>query len=293
MGMGKQVGDTLAGGFRNDVFGTTDMAESAQRAAAEQQRLAGSQQQQAVDYAKKYAADVSSLADLTPAQMAQHGQALQAASKNLMQRQKLLDSVDPALMEASKQVLNLLQGGDSASTPVRASQRAQLINQLRAQYGPGAENTSLGQRMLQQFDMGTLDRRSQDLGTLMGVGQYGQQLAAGVDQGIGSLGAAQSQLMGAQTQGANTVLGAMMGTNQNVLNAAGASEVGNQIKYGAQKGFWDNWSQSSMKFGENMGGMGMGMAGGGGGDDEEGTTKKKKKSTGFGGGSYFDAGATA
>lgn len=264
--MGKQMGNTLAGGFRNDVFGTSDMAESAQNAAAEQQRIAQQQQQAALTESRKYQTNMNALADMSPQEMAQHGQMLQSASKNLAQRQKLFDSVDPALMEASKQVLNLLQGGPSASTPARAAQRDQLVNQLRSQYGPGAENTSIGQHALQQFDMGTMGSRDQDLGTLMGVGQYGNQLANGVDQGISALGGAQQQLMNAQTAGTNSVLGSMMGTNQNVLNAAGASEVGNQIKYGAQKGFWDNWSQSSMKFGEAFGGAGVGKAMGGGGD---------------------------
>lgn len=259
----------ITGSFRNGVFGTDKMAASAQAAAAEQQATAKSQQAAALDESRKYQTNMNALADMSPQQMSQHGQMLQAASKNLQQRQKMFDSIDPALMEASKQVLNLLQGGASASTPARSAQREQLVNQLRSQYGPGAENTSAGQQALQQFDMGTLGARNQDLGTLMGVGQYGNQLASGVDQGIGTLGGAQQQLMGAQTAGTNSVLGSMMGTNGAVLGGSGASEVANQINYGAQKGFWDNWAQSSMKFGEAFGGAGvggsMGGKGGGGG----------------------------
>ncbi len=274
--MGKGLGDALGGTFRNDVFGTTAQAQSAQNAALAQQRTAADQQRAATGYATQYGDSLNSLAAMTPQEMQAYNQSLQSATTQVQQQQKILDSIDPSIMEASKQVLSVLQGGQTgignAMGAQRNQQRAQLVNSLRAQYGPGAESSSIGQRQLQAFDRDTASLGAQGQGNtlaqLMGVVQGRPNLngaLGALNQAGQNFGGIQNRMLGAREQGGNAYLGALMGTNQGILNSAGADQTKDLITSGAQRAFWDNWSQSSMRFGESMAGMGMGKSGGGGG----------------------------
>ncbi len=254
MSFGSAFGDTLAGGFRNDVFGTSDQAAAAQDAAMQQQAMAKQQQSQAMDLSK-----------MTPQELQAYGGSLTAASSQLAQQQRLMDSIDPAVMEASKQVLKVLQGGQTgmgdAIGQQRNSQRAALVNSLQSQYGPGAESSSIGQKALSQFDMQTnmmqQQGQGQTLGNLMGV----MDNKPNANGAISALNNAGQQFGNVQ----NRQLAAAFGTNPAMLNSAGADRTGDLIKAGAQRQFFDNWSNSSMKFGEMMGGSGMGQSSGGGG----------------------------
>lgn len=223
---------------------------------------------QAMGIANQTQNEAMDLSKMTPQELAAYGKSLDTAQTNLQSRQKLLDSVDPALMEASKQVLSIMKGGATAGTPARDAQRAQLVNQLRGQYGPGAENTSIGQKALMAFDNGTLDRRNTDLATNMGVLGFGQSLQAGVDQGIGVLSGAgnnfsnvQNRMLGTRLQTGASTLAALTGTSQPVINAAGAPYLSDYLS--AQRS--EAKQHDAMNFVGSVFGMGRGSGGGGGG----------------------------
>lgn len=282
----------ITGTFRNNVFGTTDQANAAQNAALAQQRTAADQQRAATGYATQYGNDLNSLAAMTPQEMQAYNQHLRSATLQVQQQQKVIDAIDPSIMEASKQVLNVLRGGQTgmgnAMGDQRNAQRAQIVNSLRAQYGPGAESSSIGMRTLQSFDRDTASMGAQaqgnTLANLMGVVQNRPNLNSGLSaltQSGQNFGGVQNRMLGAREQGGNAYLGALTGTNQAVLNSAGADQTKDIIESGAQRAVWDNWSQSSFKFGESFGGFGMGS---GGDKDKDGMPK---------GGSYGGGGGMA
>ena len=274
--MGIGLGNTLAGDFRNDVFGTSDQADAAQNAADQQRRMAYGQQEAALTYATNYGKDLSSIAQANPQEMLAYGNSLSAASKQLDQQQRLIDSIDPALMEASKQVLGILRGDQTgvgnAIGRDRMAQRQELVNSLRSQYGPGAESSSIGSRTLANFDRETsalgAQSQNQSLGALSAFMAGAPTANSGI-QAVGQasqlFGANRQQQMAAKEAGGGAYMNALFGTNQAVLNTAGSDQTRRMITSGAQRQFWDNWSDSSMRFGESFGGMGMSKAMGGGG----------------------------
>lgn len=268
-------GDFMAGGFRNDVFGTNREAEAAQNAASQQQALVQSQQAQALGYAKDYNQDLTDLAKASPQELQAYGQSLEASGKQLAQSQRLIDAIDPALMEASKQVLSLMRGETSgvgnAIGNQRAQQRQGLVNSLRNQYGPSGETSSAGMKALQSFDSESASlgaqNQNQSIATLMGVMSGRPDInnaLQGINQAGANFGNIQTRMLGARQQGGQTYLSTLMGTNAPVLQSAGANQTADLIKAGAQRSFFDNWSNSSMRFGEMAGGAGMSAAAGGG-----------------------------
>lgn len=294
---GKGVGNTLAGGFRNDVFGTTDQADASQNAALQQQAAATRQQQLGLTRADQMTSQMSQLASASPQELSAYGQTLEGASQQLQQQQALMDSIHPAVMEASNQILKVLQGGQTgignAVGMQRNAQRAQLINSLQAQYGPGAESTSIGQKALQQFDMGSATMQAQGQGTtlsnLMGVVDNQPNInsgLAGLSNAGANFGGIQQRQMGAVQSGGSAYLNALAGSGGGVIGSAGADQTSQLIKSGAQRQFFDNWSNSSMKFGQQMGGMGMGQASGGGGGGSGGSNNGWQSAQGGYGGAY-------
>jgi hypothetical protein len=98
---------------------------------------------------------------------------------------RILDSVDPALIEAGQQALNLMQGSDAKIlTPIRRErdrQRQMLRARLSEQMGGGFEQSSAGQRALQEFDNQTSlmleDAQMNALSTMLGTSQNARQMA--------------------------------------------------------------------------------------------------------------------
>lgn len=297
-GGGEGLGDFMAGGFRNDVFGTTREAEYAQNAALQQQREARGQRAEALDYAKGYNQDLTDLAKATPQELQAYGQSLDASGKQLAQSQRLLDAIDPALMEASKQVLGLLRGETSGTGNVinqqRGQQRQTLVNSLRNQYGPGGETSSAGLKALQQFDAESANvgaqNQNQSLATLMGVISGRPDInnaLQGVNQAGANFGNIQNRMLGARQAGGQSYLNTLMGTGAPVVQSAGADQTAGLIKAGAQRQFFDNWSNSSMRFGEAFGGAGMSKAMGGGSGGGSGGSGGGQMSTQGGGGNFW------
>lgn len=258
MGKGKGgVGGFLsrggaAGAIFGDLSGQDAAARAAQGAANAQRDAAYQTRQDVLNYGKKYEQDMMSLSAASPRELQALSQSFSAAEQNLNREQRLLEAIDPALMEASKQALSLLRGDSAAmNNPLnaqRASQREALVNSLRAQYGPGAESTSIGLRALQQFDLQSNSMLAQNqqsaLGQAFGIatsdvgGRSRQALSQlmGVGQGYGAI--QERQLNARQAAGAG-MLGALSGTSQQIINSAGAQYTGDALRANAQMGFFN------------------------------------------------------
>lgn len=251
--------------MRNDVFGITKQSNAAQGAALAEQAA-----RQATTAEARSARDRMNLAAQSPQELAALEKSLGAAQTQVDTELRQLAAIDPAIMEASKQVLGLLKGDTAAvNNPLmaqRTSQRQQLVNSLRAQYGPGAESTSIGQRALQQFDMESNSMFAQNqnntLGNLFGIATTrvnGQGLGnlMGVSQGFG---ARQNRLYNAEAQGSQNILAALGGEVQ----SAGAGFTKDLLQAGAQRQFFQQMEDDGRQIGRSWATMGMSNKGGGG-----------------------------
>lgn len=233
------TGGAVAVGGITSYLGASKAADAAQQAAQAQAEQAAANRAAIMGIAGKTADAATKLANSTPQELNILGQSYEAASTNLSQQQKLMASIDPALMEASKQALDIMRGGNAAANgpmmQMRQQQRAQLVNSLRAQFGPGAENTSIGQKQLQQFDMESQSSFQQNqqnsLGQLMGIATSGGN-GANVNNAIGGLetvGQGYSALQNRQLSTAMNLgemqISGIAGTNVGMLQTAGAGSV--------------------------------------------------------------------
>lgn len=303
---GANTSSWLTGSWRNQMFGTDKQADAAQAAAQEARADALRMRDEAVGEGRKGLSQLENLSAATPQELTAYGSTLEAAQTQLNQGKRLLEAIDPAIMEASKQILDVLQGRSTgvgnALGAQRNQQRQQLVNQLRSSYGPGAETSSIGQQALQKFDMetNTLTAQTQNstLGALMatvsGRPDINNSLAAlsGAGQNFGNI---QTRRINAYGQGQSLLQNAMLGTGSSVIQTAGADQVKQLTEAGAQRQFWDNWANSSMRFGEAFGGagitqgMGGGKGGGGKGGGGSGVTDYGSQPSGFSGG-HFNGG---
>jgi hypothetical protein len=210
------IGGAAVVGGAVSYMGSQQAASGAMGAANMQANAASLARNQAMGYA-----------NATPQELNILGQQYQAASTNLSQQQQLMSSIDPALMEASKQALAIMQGGSGAATQpmfaLRNQQRAQLVTSLQNQYGPGAESTAIGQQALQQFDMQTQNMQTGQLGNMMGMAESGG--GPGLNNAINSLSQVSSGYNAIQSRQVNAALG----TQQNMVNTAGAPYVGQTL----------------------------------------------------------------
>ncbi len=241
-------------------------AGAAQDAAMAQQAEAGRQRDLAVGQATDNQRQVMALAQASPQELAALEKSYQSAGQNLDREQSLLAAIDPALMEASHQALKLLKGEGSGLTQAmgqkQAMQRAQLVNQIRAQYGPGGETSSVGQKLLQQFDMNANSSMQQaNQGALQnawGIANTDsgarQRAALAQYQGVGawndSLRRRQSD---AQLNTGNALLSAMQNGGQQMIGTAGAQYTGDALRAQADQGL----ANQVMGIGGNMIGAGV------------------------------------
>ncbi len=256
------------GKARNDIFGITDQAKYAQRAAEAEQA-----QRRATTAEARAGRERLLMAAQSPQQLAALERGLQAAQTQVDADLRQLAAIDPAIMEASKQVLELLQGKQAAvndpAMKQRTAQRQQLVNSLKSQYGPGAESSSIGQRALQQFDdqSATMFQQNQmsTLGNAFGIATtrvqgpgFGQLMGA-----AGGFGDYQGRLMGAEAGGTQNILGAMNGEVQ----GAGAQFTSDLIQSGARRQFFENMESDARQIGRSAatGGMSNFADKGGGG----------------------------
>lgn len=160
-------------------------------------------------------------------------QSLENQQQSISRQQELFASIDPAVMEASQQALQLLQGEEARSlAPLkkeRASQRRALVDRLREQLGPGAETSTAGMQALNSFDDDTSallsNAQQQGISQLFGIAQTGAQGRSALNQGIGQL----ANIGGAFGQRAGRMSNASLGANQmlqNVFNQGTANLMG-------------------------------------------------------------------
>lgn len=170
------------------------------------------------------------IAQPTDLQMQELHQAINTNNTDITRKTALLNSADPAFIEAGKQALAIMKGGDSATTaaalqPIqqqRDNQRAQLMQRLQAQLGPGWESSTTGQQALASFDAQTASTlNNARLGTLAQLMGY-----AGSSEQFGNLqpNISQSQnIINTQGNMQARQIGAIEGTP---ITMAGAPFVG-------------------------------------------------------------------
>lgn len=220
----------------HSIFGTDDQAKYSELAAMDAQRSRA-----AVTAEARAARTRMNLAAQSPQQLAALERSYAAAQTQVDTDLRQLAAIDPAIMEASQQVLKLLKGDNAAvNAPImqqRQQQRQQLIDSLKAQYGPGAESSSIGQRALRAFDMESNTAFQQNqMGTLGNL--FGMATTRVQNQGFGQLmntaqgfGDYQSRILGAESAGSQGILGAMGGE----VASAGAQYTGELMRAGAQR----------------------------------------------------------
>lgn len=119
-------------------------------------------------------------AQASPQELAQIDQSIRVNEADIKRKEQLIASVDPALMEAGKQALELLQGKEaSVLAPLRnqrEQQRKALEDNLRASLGSGYATSSAGAQALARFDQQTAETvasaQQQTLSQLLGTAQY-------------------------------------------------------------------------------------------------------------------------
>lgn len=171
--IGNLAADTITGGYT-----------SGQRAAKAQGDIAKANlEQQQGDRALAL-----SFAEASPEELAQLNRSIALNEADITRKQKLLDSSDPALIEAGEQALKLLKGEEAKTLgPLKAQfdqQESELRSKLAAQLGPGYENTTAGIQALEAFNQQKnsvyANAQQNALGALLGVAQntsanYGTQ----------------------------------------------------------------------------------------------------------------------
>ena len=238
--------------FYGDISGSNAAAEAAQNAANAQAGAASQTRADILGQSAIAKKEGMALADATPEELAALSRSFSSAEQALGREERLLSAIDPALMEASQQALKLLRGEQAdVNKPLnqmRQTQRQTLLNSLRAQYGPGAESTAIGQRALQQFDMESNSMFAQNqqnsLGQVFGIassdlGQRLQRGIGGLEQAGQGYGAIQQRKLATNLNLNAQTLGALTGTSQQMIQAAGAPYAGDVLRAQAQQGLFN------------------------------------------------------
>jgi hypothetical protein len=281
----------MAGGKIVQYEGARREGRAAANAAGQQFREAARQRDEMYGLARRNQADTMKAANSVE-ELAAYGESLGYAQKQAQADQRLIDSIDPALMEASNQVLKLLRGEQSglgnSINAQRAQQRNKLLASLRQQLGPGAESSTAGIQALNRFDAETAalgaNSQGQSLGSLMGVIQGRPE-----NRGMGNI-AQMGQLYGnragriadAQFNTGQSVMNALAGGNAGVLQMTGHDQLYSQMQGRMAQQIGKEWSQDSSQFMGIMGGM-FGSTGGG-----TGSQRNPSQSLGGGGGGNYN-----
>ena len=228
----------IAAGAAVAVVGGAYSANAAGNAAREQGAAARGWADQSAARAAQGLQDYN---NYVPSQQAAIDKAMAYQQQNIQRQQTLVDSIDPALLDAGKQMQQLLNG---QSAPViknfldqRNLQKQQMLDGLRQQMGPGAETSSMGQNMLMKFDQETANMQNSiqqqylDKVSNLAIGG-GQTLSdvmgkasttlAGLGDQLGQIGLNQANILNGGTA-------AMNASQQAVVNAAGGEQKANQL----------------------------------------------------------------
>lgn len=245
--LGALVGNAAGGGdgfgavpFLNDLRDTV----TGKKAGDAQERIAMAQ----LEEQRRTRAAAVAAAEPTPQEMQQLERSIALNEQDITRKQKLIDSSDPALIEAGQQALKLLQGADSkALDPIRRQRekdRIKLQEKLQAQLGSGYENTTAGIQALSAFDEATSNAmgnaQQQTLAQLLGVAQN-TSASYGMQNNISNSGTLAS-MFGNQS---NRRVAAINGTP---ITGAGAEFVGDLQQARAQMGLVNLGLQGGMAY---------------------------------------------
>jgi len=142
-------------------------------------------------------------AEPTPEELAQTNRAIELNEQDVVRKERLIESSDPAIIESGRQALQLLRGEEARTLdPIRRERqerRTRLEDRLRSQLGSGFATSTAGSDALNDFDQGTdsllAQEQDRSLGRLLGVAERTTQqqgLAGSVGRGV-----ALSDLLGA------------------------------------------------------------------------------------------------
>jgi hypothetical protein len=214
-GLGTVVGGAIGAGVGliGGLFGNSEanaMQEMAMAQLEEQRRM----RELALGFAKPSTEELL----LQGRQLAQLDQYMTYQSAELERAQKMLQTIDPTIMETSKQILSLAQGGSSPLLAPMERRREEgklsLNSRINEEMGYGGAMSTAGRAALGGYDQ-----------------QTGEILAQNRFNIMGGLGNIQGQAMNSR----NAVMG---GINQNT--AMGASLIGSSL------GTADNFSKRQM-----------------------------------------------
>lgn len=255
-GIGAAIGG-IAGLFGGS--GADQQAEAAQQIAMQQEANAQANRQQALGFAMPSANELSLMSE----QLAQYQRMNSFQQQELGRAESTLNAINPTIMQSSKNLLVMLQGGTSdmegPAVYQRQQQRKQLEDNLRQTMGSGYASSTAAQQALQNFDRQTTETlqniRFTGMNQMAGIGQVQQGTAASI---------AGTQYAGAQTSG--NLLGGALGSYQNIAQrqvgalvntptvpTAGGQYMGQYIGGGLQA----QMGQNLMNTGGMLAGMSM------------------------------------
>lgn len=118
-------------------------------------------------------------AEPSPEELSQMTRAVELNEQVIARKERLIESADPAVIEAGRQALQLLQGEEAKTLdPIkrqRQEQRSTLQDRLQAQLGTGFETSTAGIQALNDFDQGTdsllAQEQDRSLGRLLGIAE--------------------------------------------------------------------------------------------------------------------------
>lgn len=161
-GVGALAGGAISGiGAAKAGNAQKDAAFAQIESAKELDRKARNDRERAYELATKAAIPSPDELNAVQGLLRKSEESLTSQLGQLKQYQGIIDAVDPAVKEAGKQTLELLQGHDAAVLgPLRdqrTRQKGALEEQLAARLGPGYKTTSAGIKALNDFDTATAD----------------------------------------------------------------------------------------------------------------------------------------
>lgn len=208
------------------LVGSAISADGQRRAGDRAAEAQGGMAQAQLEEQRRTRAAATSAAAPSPQEIQSLQQMITTNNADIARKQKLLDSADPALIEAGHQALDLLQGKEATVMgPMRAEQarqRAKLEDTLRAKLGAGYDTSTAGIQALATFDqqsqLALQGAQQNTLASLLGVTQ-GTESQGNLSQNMGIQGAI-TNIYGNQS---NRMVSAI---NQTPITMAGAPFVG-------------------------------------------------------------------
>lgn len=282
--LGGPIG-AVAGGLVGGAVGAGNQSNQAQQDAAQAQLAQRERErQQAMGFAQTaadYSAPTGQELVQLQAQIDNYSRTMNLQSADLARQEKLINAIDPALIEAGNQALQLLQG---KSAPVlspmlqqRQQDRTKLESTLQSQLGGGYATSTAGIQALNQFDQQTnlltSQAQQQYAGNLLGVSASVRPNMSGIiNQNSQSLNGLSSSILGntgdiqKRQQNAYTNLGNAAGMNS-LVPYAGAPYVGNYLNGQMWGGIFNSATNTLVQGGLAAGSAAAGMppTGGGGG----------------------------